>query len=318
MNLLYRILFGGCTLFSRLPLGILYVLSDLLYFILYYIGRYRRRVVRKNLLNSFPGKSRQEIVRIEKGFYAFFCDYIMETLKMRTISHEEMKRHIRFEGIDELMEKAGPYDLLVGYLGHYCNWEWVASLPLWTGDRLHCAQIYHPLENKAFDDFLLTQRARFGAENIAMKETMRRLVQLRNEGKKTIVGFIADQTPHWNNIHLWMPFLSQETPVFTGPERIAGKIKSLPVYLDISRPKRGYYTVSVKVMEVEKEVQSGFPMTETYMHLLEKTILRAPSYWLWSHNRWKRTRDVYEKKLESREERREKRIRANQVSSNSL
>lgn len=285
---------------ALLPFKVLYLLSDIICFIIYYVVRYRRKVVRKNLVNSFPEKTIKEIVLIEKEFYAWFCDLIVEVIKMRSISDKQMCKRMTFDGLDEIyqhMEKNGQ-TLCFAYLGHYCNWEWITSLPLWTKGKLHCAQIYHPLENETMDRFFLENRGKFGSESIAMNDTLRRIVSLRKEGKKTIIGFIADQTPHWNSIHLWMDFLNQETPVFTGAERIAKQMNACLCYIDIERKKRGYYNAHLKLMKIDSDVSTNeYPITETYMHLMEKSIKNNPPYWLWSHNRWKRKKSLADKKV---------------------
>lgn len=231
------------------------------------------------------------------------------------MSQEELQKRMVFEGLDPIFEEMEKNNqtFCFAYLGHYCNWEWVSTLPLWTKDKLKCAQIYHPLENKAFNTLFVNLRGRFGSENIAMSETLRRIIQLKNEKQKTIIGFIADQTPMWNSIHLWLDFLNQETPVFTGTERIAKQVNACVYYIDITRPRRGYYRAIFKsiVDETKMPVASEFPITEIYMHLLEETINRAPAYWLWSHNRWKRKRDAAERRMVEQEKRKEERIKAN-------
>lgn len=315
MSITYYLVNGCWYLLSWLPLCVLYLFSDCIYYLLYYCIRYRRKVVRKNLVNSFPEKSLKEIIDIEKGFYAWFCDYVVETIKLRTMSAEELQKRMVFEGLETVyadMEKNNQ-TFCFAYLGHYCNWEWVSTLPLWTKDKLGCAQIYHPLENEAFNTLFVNLRGRFGSESISMSETLRRIIQLKNEKKKTLIGFLADQTPMWNSIHLWMDFLSQETPVFTGTERIAKQVNAYVCYIDITRPRRGYYHGLFKPVKVDAQtpVTSEYPITEVYMHLLEETINRAPAYWLWSHNRWKRKREVAERRMMEQEKRKEERIKAN-------
>ena len=134
MKLLYYIIFTIWYLLSLLPLCVLYLLSDLLYFPLYYGIKYRRKVVRTNLTNSFPEKTKEEIIRIEKQFYHFFCDYIVETIKLLSISKKQLTRRMTFGGTDEIAQKLDEQGktFCFVYLGHYCNWEWIASLPYWV------------------------------------------------------------------------------------------------------------------------------------------------------------------------------------------
>jgi KDO2-lipid IV(A) lauroyltransferase len=268
----------------------------MLYVLVHHVIGYRKKIVRKNLTNSFPEKSIDEIRQIEKGFYHFFCDYIVETIKQFSISKEEMKRRMVISGVEEMkdrMEKEKKTFCFI-YLGHFCNWEWIASLPYWVPNDILCAQIYHPLYNKAFDKLFLRIRNKFGGECIPMKETLRRIIELRRAKQKTIIGFISDQAPKWNSIHHFVVFLNQETPVFIGTEKIAKQVDALVYYGDVRRVKRGFYTCEFKPM-TEKPVKEipDWELTDAYAHLLEEMISRHPNFWLWSHNRWKRTKEEW-------------------------
>ena len=97
-----KLLIGTLHLLSRLPLGVLYVLADVCYPIVYYVARYRRTVVRRNLDAAFPEKSTKERRRIERRFYRWFCDYAAETLKLLTMPADEMKRRMQVEGVEDM------------------------------------------------------------------------------------------------------------------------------------------------------------------------------------------------------------------------
>lgn len=293
----YGILFLIWYLLSLLPFWVLYLISDFLYFPLRYCIRYRQKIIRKNLSEAFPEKSVQEIRQIEKNFYRFFCDYIVETLKLFTISKRSIKKHMTFSGCEQLQADIRERNCVL-YLGHYCNWEWISSIPLHLGQagedsRLVPGQIYHALENKAFDALFLHLRSRFGSTNIEMMNALRHLVQYRIEGKRFIVGFISDQAPNWNHIHLWTNFLNHKSAIFTGAERIAKSTNAVVYYVDVERVKRGYYHARFIKMTDNPKQCPDFQLTEQYAARLENTIRRAPQYWLWSHNRWKRTYEEF-------------------------
>lgn len=295
MKLIYYFVFLLWYLLSLLPLRVLYFLSDLLFYPLYYAVRYRRDIIRDNLTQSFPEKSREEIIRIEKQFYAFFCDYVVETLKLFSISEKQLKRRMTFEGADEMvraMEKENKNFCFI-YLGHYCNWEWVASLPYLMPKHILCGQIYHPLRNQAFDRLFLRLRNQFGGECIPMKETLRRIVELKRSGQKAIIGFIADQTPKWNSIHHWTEFMYRDTPVFIGTEKIGKQVDALIYYADMKRIKRGYYHCVFKPLSHNVKEVPDFELTDQFTRELERMIRENPPYWLWSHNRWKRTKEEW-------------------------
>ena len=173
MKLLYWLTYGTLYLLSLLPLRVHYIISDFIYLVVYHLVGYRVKLVRKNLADSFPEKSETELRRIERDFYRWFCDYLVETVKLLTISEKELKRRMVFKGteiVDEVVESG---QSCAAYLGHYCNWEWITSLPLWVSPKAQCGQIYHVLENSEFDRLFLNIRQRMGAVCIPMAETLR-------------------------------------------------------------------------------------------------------------------------------------------------
>lgn len=298
MKFAYYLVFALWYLLSLLPLRVLYFFSDLLYIPLYYGVRYRRNIVRKNLVGSFPEKSQEEIIRIEKKFYHFFCDYMVETIKLFSMSKKQIMRRMTFSGVEDMKADLEKNNVNLGfmYLGHYCNWEWIASMAYWTGDDILCTQIYHPLYNKNFDKLFLRLRNQFGGECIPMRETLRRIITLKREHQKTFVGFIADQSPKWNSIHHWVPFLHRETPIFIGTEQIAKQVGAVVYFTDVKRIKRGYYHCELKRMTVHPQELPDYQLTDMYARMLEEMIQWEPAYWLWSHNRWKRTKEEWERR----------------------
>lgn len=298
MKVLYYIVLAVWYLFSLLPMRVHYFNADLLFWLLYKVIGYRRKVVWQNLTTSFPEKSEEELRSIERGFYHFFCDYLVETVKLMTISQEEIKRRMVFKGtepVDELLRNGQSCAL---YMGHFCNWEWVSSLPLWLTPEAVCGQIYHPLENKDFDRLFLRSRQRMGAVSIPMAETLRKILEYRQAGKAMIIGYISDQVPFWINMHHWLDFLHHDTPVLTGTERIVKKVNHVVFYLDIRRVRRGYYEAEFKQITMEPQKMADFKITDIYFRMLEESIRQRPEFWLWSHNRWKRTREEFNRRFE--------------------
>ncbi len=286
----YYLWYGISYLHALLPLSALYILSDALYFFLYYLARYRRKVVRKNLTNTFPSKSKKEIEKIEKDFYRFLCDYFVETIKLLHISDKEIKQRMKFDNpelINELTQSGTSCFLC---LGHYGNWEYVPSIGFYLSPNVVQGQIYKQLHNKTFDCFFLKIRSRFSPKCIEKGEVFRTIVKNKNEGRPMVIGFVADQRPPRYLDHYWTTFLNQNTLALTGMERIAAKFGFAVVYLDIQRVKRGYYRGTFSLITADASKEKKFAVTEKYMRELEKTILRDPAYWLWSHNRWKFTK----------------------------
>ena len=299
MKILSTLLYAIFYTFSLLPLRVHYLLSTMLYLLLRYVVRYRLKVVRRNLSTSFPEKSEQELRAIENGFYRFFCDYLVESIKLMTIRKENLKRRMVFKGVEQIDQCISEGQSVAVYLGHYCNWEWVTSLPLWITPEAKCGQIYHPIENKAFDRLFLRLRQRQGALCIPMQDTLRRILEFRRAEQPVVIGYISDQKPNWINIHHWVDFLHHDTPVLTGAERIIRKVNHAVFYLDMRRVKRGYYEAEFKLIARNpNEVYAEYGVTDIYYQMLEQSIIRAPELWLWSHNRWSRTREEFNERFE--------------------
>ncbi len=294
-NYNYHIIRALWNFGALFPLKVLYLLSDVVYLIVYYVARYRRKVVRENLINSFPEKSLNDIVKIEKRFYSSFCDYMVETVKLMRMGPERIKKHIRFEGVEDVEKLlSGEGQSSMVYIGHLFNWEFITSLPLFfKNSSIRTGQIYHPLANKAMDRLFIEMREQYGSESIAMKNTLRRILDLSRKKQPFIIGFIADQVPHWEAISLWIPFFNQDTPVFTGTERIARKMNSPVYYLSFNKERRGHYVAKFHLITEEALSLPEDELTKRYYALLEENIRECPELWLWTHKRWKRTREKY-------------------------
>lgn len=273
------------------------MLSDVLYFFVAKVAKYRYKVLWDNVSSSFPDYNEAQKKHIISSFYAWLCDYFVETIKLLTMSKAEIKRRMIFTGCDE-MDKYWAEKRSIGiYLGHYGQWEWITSLPLWLKSEGKCTQIYHPLENKIFDKLFLKVRQRYGAVCIPMNESLRKIAKYRAKSVAVVVGYIADQAPFWNNIHHWISFLHHDTPVFTGAERMIKTTNQVVYYADVRRVKRGYYICNFKKISDQPKKYPDYELTDTYFNLLEHSIRYDPSIYLWSHKRWKRTHEEYNIRL---------------------
>lgn len=277
---------------GHLPLRLGYILADILAFLARDVVRYRRKVIMQNLRSSFPDKSEKELKTICRQFYAFLADYFVETIRLGGISESEIRRRMTFENTELLEQLTAQGHIVALLLGHYCNWEWLSTLPLHLHAGIYPSQIYHPLENSDADRAFARIRSRFGAVNVTMRDTIRYLTSHRDMGHTTITGFIADQSPLYSSTHLWLDFLNHDTGVYTGPEKIMRRYHGAMVYAHITRPRRGYYHCRFELICEDAAQQPEFEPTRCYFRLLEQQIRAVPHLWLWSHRRWKRPRPV--------------------------
>lgn len=270
---------------SILPFWVLYRISDGFYFFLFYVFRYRKKVVISNLKNAFPEKSEKEIEQICKRFYSFLCDLIFETIKTLTISKQEAVKRCRLQNeslLNQLYEKKKNIILV---LGHYGNWE-LGGASMGFQSKYQLYVLYKPLSNKLLDQLVFKMRTRLGTQLIIMEKAYRHMVNFKNSDEVSATAFIADQTPFPEKAY-WTTFLNQETPVFFGTETIAAKLNYPIVYISVKRVKRGYYEMIPEILcEHPKDTNKGF-ISELHTKRLEKDIVAQPEIWLWSHKRWK-------------------------------
>jgi Lauroyl/myristoyl acyltransferase len=284
---MFHLFYGFVWLVAWLPLRVLYLFSDFCYLIVYYIVGYRKRIVRQNLCNSFPEKTKKEIRRIERKFYRYFCDTFVEAVKKMHISDKEMSRRMTYSNEREILEQLDNGKSIYLMTAHYGNWEWFSSFSLVVSGKYWVTQVYKKQKSKNFNDFMLSLRSKFHTVNIEKKQSLRSMIEISKNGTPTIFGMLSDQWPgRVKNPH-HVHFLNQDTPVLTGTEILAKKL-NLPVFFGkVSRPKRGYCHVEFIPITLNSTETAEFEITETYMKMLEEVIVEQPEYWLWSHNRWK-------------------------------
>ena len=282
MRLLIRI-------FSLLPLSVLYMISDIiLYPLVYYVARYRLKVVRKNLRNSFPDKSHDELKNIEKKFYHHFADLIVEVVYGYRVGDEEMRERVVFENVDLVEDLASKTHGVIACLGHMGNWEWLVDLnKRFVNPAMVEYNVYRQLKNPASDKMMLELRSKRGGECIEKKQLLRKLVALRRSEHPFVVGMLSDQKPSKRSSYAWTQFLNQETAFLDGSEVLAHKFGFSAVYAHIWSPKRGYYRIRFEQITDDPELMQPEEMTKRYAELLEQNICAQSEQWLWTHNRWK-------------------------------
>lgn len=276
-------------IFSLLPLSVLYLMADaIIYPLMYYVVRYRLKVVRKNMRNSFPEKSQSELKQMEKQFYHHFADLLVEVVYGYRVGEEEMRERVVFENVDLVEDLASKTHGVIAYLGHMGNWEWLVDLnKRFVNPSMVEYNVYRQLKNPKSDAMMLELRSKRGGECIEKNQLLRKLVLLRHAEHPFVVGMLADQKPSKRSSYVWTEFLHQETAFLDGSEVLAKKFGFSAVYAHIWSTKRGYYRVRFELIADNPSTMQPEEMTNRYAELLEKNICAQPEQWLWTHNRWK-------------------------------
>lgn len=273
--------------FSILPFRILYIISDLLFPLIYYLIAYRKGVVMENLRNALPDKTEKERQLIARKFYRHFLDVTLEILKMRTISPKKLRNRISYSNPELLQKYHSQGKGVLGMSAHFNNWEWTCGVDFWGPH--HSKVIYKPLHNKYFDRFMKVSRERHGVEMITMRDTLRHVLNDQKQGNLVLYGLISDQSPVWEEIQYWSSFMNQLTPFFTGVEKLAVKTGLPVVYYSMRKIKRGRYIIDLIPLTENPSETGHDEITEKFVRTMETAILKNPEFWLWTHRRWKLT-----------------------------
>lgn len=270
---------------AKLPLWLLYKLSDILFLLFITILPYRRKVIRENLKRAFPGKSDIELKRTRRQFYRYLADLFVEGLKNLTIKEKELRWRIKVSNpavMNDLRSKKKNV-LLVG--GHYGNWEWIITAQSLLFEQ-QAIGLGKPLSNAYFDEKINALRGRFGMKIVNSSNYKGTITQDYANGFAMLT--LSDQSPGDSLKSYWTDFLNQKTAVLFGAEQMAHQYDLAVVFFKLSRPKRGFYEMDLELIcESPKNMKYG-EITEKHTHLLEQQIIEKPELWLWSHKKWKR------------------------------
>jgi KDO2-lipid IV(A) lauroyltransferase len=277
-------------LLSRLPLRVLYALTDVLYVIIYHIWRFRRKLSISNLQHSFPDKPPQELERIARDSYHNACDMIAEVLKGATLEAGEMRRRMRIRNLELLAPYIKADQPVVLLASHHCNWEWLllaSCLEL----KISVDAVYKPLRVAAIDRFMFETRSRFGGHPIAVQNFL--VEVLKRKGAARIFALVADQTPPREEEKHWTRFLNQDTAFFVGADKIARITRAPVVFVGITRTHRGFYEATLQVLAEPPYAADDATIIERYARAAEAHIAEHPADWLWMYRKWKYKKPLY-------------------------
>ena len=287
--LLYIFLYPILWCISILPFRILYLLSDGVYVLTYYIIGYRKKTVRENIAMALPHLSEKERLVIEKKSFRHMCDVFLEMIKTLSISHKEMDKHYTFKNIEVYidLEKKGKSVALM--CAHYASYEWAVSMNSKTNFESYA--VYKKINNRYFDKLVRDIRSKFKATLITTKETIPVIATNFRNNKLGLYGLVSDQSPKITSVFHWNKFMGIEVPVHTGAEMLAKKYDMNVIFLRTKKIKRGYYEASFEVLSENAKEVPNYEITDQFLKLVEQQIYEQPEYYLWSHKRWKHRRE---------------------------
>lgn len=286
--LVYILVFPFLWMISILPFRVFYWFSDLIYLIVYRVVGYRKQTVRDNIALALPHLTTTERLAIEKKFFRHMCDMFLEMIKTLSISHKEMDKRFKITNIELVKEFENKGKSTILMTSHYASWEWLMTLNNQT--KFYGVGVYKKIANKYFDQLVRDIRSRFNAELVETTKAIPLMKENEKTGKLFMYGLVSDQSPKLDRAFHWHKFMGIEVPVHTGAEMLAKRYDFNVLFVDVKKVKRGYYEATFVNISEDPTSIPNFEMTERYLKLVEKQILDAPEYYLWTHKRWKHKR----------------------------
>lgn len=286
--IVYLIAYPFLWCISMLPFRVLYLLSDFVYLIVYYLIGYRKKTVRENLALALPNLSNEERLIIEKKSFRHLCDMFLEMIKTMTISNKEINKRFVFTNLEVYKKLEAQEKSIAMMLAHYASYEWAVSMNNYV--NFSGFAIYKKLANPYFDKLVRNIRSRFKANLITTKETIPFIIKNNKNKELSIYGFASDQSPRISSAFHWQKFMGVEVPVHTGAEMLSKKYDMNVIFLKVKKVKRGYYQATFEVLSENAIEVPNYEITDKFLKLVEQQILEAPEYYLWTHKRWKHKR----------------------------
>lgn len=256
-----------------------------MFFLNYYLVGYRKKVITQNLINSFPGKSEDEIRKIRKKFYRNFSDYLVETIKSFSISETESRVRMQHINQDLFHEAKKEGKNIILLAGHVFNWEWINALARII-PQAHCHPVYRKVNSDFWENQMKKVRNKFGNEALEANEVIRNIFRSENNGDSAYM-FVADQTPHFSHVTYGLEFMHQRTPAFIGYDKLATRMDLAFIYCEMKKVKRGYYQVNYYRIYPDQEKFTEHEVVRKFHKMLENTLNKYPDNYLWSHRKWK-------------------------------
>ncbi len=285
LSFIDKIILSPIWALTLLPLPVLFLFSDFIFYILYYVLKYRRKTVMTNLAKSFPNKTAKELKIIARKFYAHLSDYFIESIYLTNMSLKEANKRFKYKNPELLHDLYAKNQDVILMTSHYGNWEWAANL--WHHIPYNFYGVYKQLTNDLFDKYFIHMREKYGSIAVHHKKTLKTIIKCKRNDDRFALYLIGDQRPIREDLDYWTRFLNQDTPFITGVEKLSRKFNLAVIFMNITKLRRGQYEVKFELLTEKPSTEKDYGIINKYAKAVEKQINKQPEYWLWSHKRWK-------------------------------
>tara|TARA_B100000963_G_scaffold164532_1_gene142902 strand:+ start:512 stop:1318 length:807 start_codon:yes stop_codon:yes gene_type:complete len=261
------------------------LLSDLVAFLLKNIFCYRKSVVYQNIKKTNLNLSTQQISTLVSEFYTHFSDVFFEMIKLDRMNKKQIAEKFVLKNQNLINDYYKDNKSVILMASHYGGFEWCSTLDYFFKHKV--VAVYTPLKDKLLNEIVYKSRSKHGIKFVPRTNSVNEIIKLEKSNNKFIYGLAADQSPQIRTINYWTNFLGVETLFFTGSERLAKELNIPVVFGEMKKICRGKYQMEFKLISDNPLKSKDKEITEIYKNMVENQIKINPSYYFWTHKRFK-------------------------------
>ena len=241
-----------------------------------------KKLIHTNIKKAFPKNNSVEIKKLTKLMWNNYGRVFAEYMFIKDFRFEKIDSKIEIIGqeiLDEIKKSNKP---VVFISGHFSNFELMAMQIEKVGIKL--SAIYRPLNNIFLNRIMEKIRKKYICKNQIKKGIAgtRELIKFQRNNY-SIALMIDQRVSEGEKVN----FFNQEAYTTTIPAQLAKKFDMPIVPIFIERVNDTNFKIKISKPVNFLKSDSIKDITSKLNVIIEEMILKNPTQWIWSHNRWK-------------------------------
>ena len=241
-----------------------------------------KQTILTNIKNALPSANKADLELIIQSMWENYGRILAEYVFLKDFRKEKLNDYIEIEGKEHLNKVRDSNEQVVFVSGHFNNFELMAMQIEKSGINL--AAIYRPLNNIFLNGIMEKIRTKYICKNQIKKGRRGTRELLKSFNNKNSIALMIDQRVSEGEKS---NFFGQDAFTTTIPAQLVKKFGCKIVPIHIERYNDFYFRMKVEEPINYNKDSTIDEITLSLNKLLEKMILKNPSQWIWSHNRWK-------------------------------
>ena len=246
-----------------------------------------KNIIKQNIKNGLGEVDKKRETEIINGMWSnigrTFAEYVfLKDFKFNKTNFD----HIKINGTNYLNEIKNNNEPAIFYSGHFANFELMAMELDKFG--IKCAAIYRPLNNFFLNPLMEYLRMKYICPNQIPKGRMgiREIISKVKDGYS--IALMVDQRVSEGPRTL---FFNKPAHTTTIPAQLALKYNCKLVPISLERKEGPNFEMTIhepyKIEKTGSKKDDIKNITLKINQMMEKMIIKNPTQWIWSHNRWK-------------------------------